>query len=112
MGDKIFMTDVLDEKDVTYLNGVPMVSMAGLLKLSATALYHQLDDEPRRKAAMVVDAILDAAKAKGWRKHDLFRSAFAKRYPPTRTAKEMAEEVMGLFSTEELWRLFAKREGV
>lgn len=105
------MADVLDREDVVMLDGEPCVSMTGLLKLAAASSFHNGSADGRERSERVMDAFLSAAQAKGWRKADLFRSAFAKQYPPTPSARALAKEVVALFSNGELRQLFEKPEG-
>jgi len=110
MARNLLMNDVLDREDVLIHNGEEVVTMTGLLKLCSVSAFHNSEEEGRKRGEMVMNSFLSSAHSKGWRKGDLFRSAFAKQYPPTASARALAQEVVALFSSGELTAMFSKPE--
>lgn len=91
----------LDPSDIHSAKNETYVSVPGTLKMAASGAYFHPDQSGKIKCLAMMESFLAAAKVKGWVKDDVFRSAFASHYPPSTTARKLANEVGALFSCGE-----------
>lgn len=101
MANKLYMSKVLDAHNIKLVDDIEHIDPAGVLRLIATAAYHQVPgSEGRRRAEIGLDRLATAAAAKGFSKVDQLRSAFAEEYPPTVQAKTLADEMAACLGKE------------
>lgn len=109
MDKKLIANDMIDEADSVMKDGEPYLSAAGVLKMIATAAYHNpLGSNGRRLAEIALDKLTAAAFAKGFAKTDMLRTAFSRTCPPTPMAKKLADE-MALTIGDEFFEVIADR---
>lgn len=105
MGDELYIADMVDKKDVTMSGGEPLVSLAGVLKMAAGGAFHSTNPIQRESSEKMMDDLLKLATKKGFLKTDMLKTAFAITYPPSPTARSLADEAMALIRTDDLLEL-------
>lgn len=88
----------VDPGDIAEVNGEPHIGERGLLKIMASTMFHG-PKVGRENARIVTERILDAAKAKGYVKRDIFLSSFSAKELPSRRTRALADEVADLLGT-------------
>ena len=99
----LYGNDAVDQEDISTCNGEQCINSAGVVKLICMAAYHQeRGSDVRRKNEHALDCLLKAAKAKGFAKEDVLRTAFAMTCPPSWRAKQLANELAAHFDLAEI----------
>lgn len=105
MGEELFIADMVDQKDVISNDDETLISMAGVLKMAAGAAFHSPNSIQRVRSEKMMGDLLRLATQKGFCKTDMLKTAFANSYPPSSTARLLADEAMAPVNMEDLLQL-------
>ncbi len=110
----LVMADTVDQKDVCFKDGQQLVSIFGMIKMAAAGAYFHPSHSGMEKCSAMLERFIAAGRKKGWVKGDVLRTAFSMQYPPSQTARALADELGGLFlSCEEVDHILnSGRDGV
>lgn len=86
----------VDPGDVALVDGAEGINERGLVKICAATMFHGPTPPGRAAAEVALTRVLDAAARLGYCKRDVFLSAFAISKIPSRSARDMANEVADL----------------
>lgn len=90
---QIFTSDVLDRDDTVSMEDGDWVTERGVVKMVFASAFHNPCKAARQLGALGRDVLLLTARKRGYAKSDLIASSFAQEYPPSRTAKDLANDL-------------------